>query len=213
MRHAWLALAALFAAFVWLQAASVRPASHSAPLVVLDPGHGGPDPGAIAPSGLQEARVNWGVAVAAARALARYGYRVLITRSAAAPAAPGAWSVRRDLATRAWRANRAAALVLVSIHANSEPTGRAVGPIVYWRRGSASSQRLAACLTRTLARATGVYHPPRPAGHLVLRLAYMPAVTVEVGFLSHAAESRRLADPVWQARIGRAIAAGVATCL
>jgi N-acetylmuramoyl-L-alanine amidase len=37
-------------------------------------------------------------------------------------------------------------------------------------------------------------------------------VTVEVGFLSHAAESHRLADPAWQARLGRAIAAGIATC-
>ncbi len=79
--------------------------------VVLDPGHGGSDPGAIGPSGLHEAEVNLDVARrVAARLAERYGVQVILTRD-------------RDtyvpLEDRAAHANDAGVDLFVSIHCNA----------------------------------------------------------------------------------------------
>lgn len=206
----WLAVACLAAAFSVSRAGPALPtAAMRTARVVLDPGHGGIDPGAPGPAGRPEKDVNWAVARQVADRLRAAGVPVLLTRTGdRAPTEPS-YTEAGDLRARAHLANRARAVVLVSIHANAEPTGRAQGPIVYYLAGSAAGRRLAAFLARALARATGLYARPRPARHLVLTLAMMPAVTVEVGFLTHPREGERLFQTEWQARLADGIAAGI----
>ncbi|MBX5467793.1 MAG: N-acetylmuramoyl-L-alanine amidase [Firmicutes bacterium] len=179
------------------------------PLVVLDPGHGGIDPGAVGAGGVLEKTVNWEVTVAAARVLGRRGVAVVLTRQGDTTAAPGPYLVVRDLRYRAFLARHRGATLLVSIHSNAEPSGRAVGPIVYYYAPSLASRALADALTAPLTAVTGIYHAPRPARHLVLVEAGVPAVTVELGFLTAAADRARLTSPTWQARLGAAVAQGI----
>jgi N-acetylmuramoyl-L-alanine amidase len=74
------------------------------------------------------------------------------------------------------------------------------------------SSRLAHALQAKLVAATGAENRGvKQAPFLVLAGARMPAVLVEVGFVSHEAESRRLADPEYQERIAGAIAQGIAS--
>jgi N-acetylmuramoyl-L-alanine amidase len=210
MRGAMLAWLMLAVAGAVAMGMGIKPAAvPPRPVVVLDPGHGGVDPGALGPGSLLEKQVDLAVAHQAARILAQRGIPVVLTRSGDTPVAPGPWHVESDLRARAHLANRVGAALLISIHANSEPTGTVQGPIVYWERGDAASLRLARCLETALAAVSGRYHAPRPAGHLVLLTAAMPAVTVEVGFLSHPAEAAALASAAWQATLGQAIALGV----
>src|SRR5690606_15261762 len=74
----------------------------------------------------------------------------------------------------------------------------------------ANSSQLAYLLHDALVTTTGAKdRGVRQAPFVVLEGARMPAVLLEVGYISHPAESKRLADPAEQERIARAIAAAV----
>lgn len=76
----------------------------------------------------------------------------------------------------------------------------------------AESSRLAHALNARLVAATGAENRGvKQAPFLVLAGARMPAVLVEVGFVSHEGESQRLADPAYQERVAAGIADGVAS--
>ena len=83
-------------------------------IVVLDPGHGGQDPGAVA-NGVLEKNVNLAIALKLESALKSRGVQVRLTRRT---------DVYLTLAERTEMANRLNAEVFVSIHANALPKGR-----------------------------------------------------------------------------------------
>lgn len=207
----WAALGGLALAWWYLSAhpPKATAAAPGRPLVVLDPGHGGPDPGAVGVTGLLEKEVNLEIAQSAARTLMGRGVGVAMTRTQDSAARPGPYLVVQDLRERAFLARRVGATILVSIHSNAEPTGTVAGPIVYYRADSPSSQQLAWALTGPLASTVGIYHPPRPAHHLVLMEARVPAVTVEVGFLTQRHDLARLTSSAWRQRLGTAVAQGI----
>ncbi len=210
-QHEWLsalAAALLFAAWVAVARGPTVPTVwQGSTLVVVDAGHGGVDPGALTADGREEKQINLAVAHGVAAALAARGVAVRLTRSRDAAITGGASTP--ELEARAQYANHLGATLLVSIHSNTEPTGTVVGPIVYYRAGSILAQLLANDLEAELAAATGDVHRPRPAHHLLLMKANMPAVTVELGFLSTPQDLRRLTSRAWQARLARALATGV----
>lgn len=211
MRQSGVAFA--FMALAWILVGfpvAARPSARLAVTVLIDPGHGGVDPGALAPAGLEEKFVTLRIALAAARRLSELGLGTYLTRTGDRAVAEGPWNVTTDLITRGHLARDVGARLFVSIHADSEPTGQARGPRVYYLRGSAPSLRLAQCIETALNTLTGLYQPPRDAGYLVLRTAGRPAVLIETGFLSHPLEGKALANPAWRASLGEAIALGIA---
>lgn len=118
--------AAAFAALVAQHAAprsAVRPggSSRSAPLVVIDPGHGGRDPGAVV-GGLREKDITLEVSRMLSRALVERGFRVMLTRDT---------DVFLSLAERVEVARSAGASLLLSIHADRALAGDASGASVY----------------------------------------------------------------------------------
>jgi len=90
--------------------------------VLLDPGHGGKDPGAIGPTGLREKDVNLDVARRLARLLRRRGMEVVLTRTA---------DVFVPLAERSRIANREQPDLFISIHADAAPRASAAGATSY----------------------------------------------------------------------------------
>ncbi len=198
----------LFLGWVGIAAQPSAPSAwQGATLVVVDAGHGAGDPGALTPDGRAEKRINLAVARLVAADLAACGLVVRLTRTADQSLTGGASNPELD--ARAQYANRLGATILVSVHSNTEPTGTVVGPIVYYLAGSSLGRLLAADLESALAAATGAAHPPRPAHHRLLLRAHMPAVTVELGFLSTPKDLARLATRTWQRRLAAAVAAGV----
>jgi N-acetylmuramoyl-L-alanine amidase len=105
------------------------------PVIVLDPGHGGEDPGAISKSGRFERDAALEMALTAKFLLAMNGWDVRLTRD-------GSEKVKPDLHRRVWLAEQVKAKALVSIHYNSQGTY----PCVYFAPGWASLK-----LARTLA--------------------------------------------------------------
>ncbi len=109
------------------------------PLIVLDAGHGGQDPGAIGPSGTYEKTVALDLTLKIAATLQRAGLQVKLTRRS---------DVFLPLSTRAAIAHRARAEFFVSIHADSAPNTDARGLSCYTLSETASDKLADALATR-----------------------------------------------------------------
>jgi len=170
-------------------------------VVVIDPGHGGKDPGTISVHGVQEKRINLQVATKVASILSRRGVSVTLTR-------------RDDrfieLEDRADVANRRRADLFVSLHGDSAPDRSAQGFTLYIARAaSPESYSAARAIGRAMTGAGLEDRGIRRADYRVLVHTRGPAVLVEMGYLSNAWEASRLQDNAFQNRLAAAIANGI----
>jgi N-acetylmuramoyl-L-alanine amidase len=170
-------------------------------IVMLDPGHGGADPGAVGIGGLQEKLVVINVAHYAAEVLRSQGITVQMTRQ-------GDETV--DLQPRVEIAEAAGATVFVSIHANAvnmqRPEVNGLETYYFSESGHVLAEILHRRVISTMAMNNrGV----KQARFFVLRRTSMPASLIEIGFVTGAADAPKLRDPAWQAQMGQAIAAGI----
>lgn len=169
-------------------------------IVVIDPGHGGRDPGAIGIGGLREVDVITPIALQVARQLEQQGIQVVLTRQ-------GDYFV--DLAPRVEIAKRANADVFVSIHANAinmrRPDVNGI-EVYHFGRGEDLARAIHASILQSVNIADrGV----RRARFFVLRNNPMPAVLVEVGFVTGAEDAPKLSDPSFRSQMADAIARGI----
>jgi N-acetylmuramoyl-L-alanine amidase len=198
-------------------ASMARARSYSAAgrVVVVDPGHGGRDPGASG-HGVVEADVNLAVSRRIAEDLSRMGLVVLLTRSSRQGVVDPRLHVgnrpRRELELRVGIANAVGADAYLSIHCNYwAGAGLARGAQVFVRAGaSPASRALAEAVMDNLRLGTGTRrHISERIEHYVLEHARAPAITVEMGFLSDKLDAERLADPSYQERLAGLISLGV----
>ena len=215
-------------------------------VVVLDPGHGGIDPGAER-DGHSEANLMLAFArVLKEEFLRQGGALVVLTRDE---------DVFVPLEARISIARAAGAHVLLSLHADALAEGQASGATLYTLSEEASDKataklaerhdrddllagvdlteqddlvaqvlmdmartetaprtdRLAGALEGAIKQeGLAMHRRPRQAGGFsVLKSPDIPSVLIELGFLSSSRDLRRLTDPEWQARMARAIRAGV----
>jgi len=180
----------------------------SAPLVVVDAGHGGRDIGTKSRAPYcEEKRVALSTALLAKQYLEQLGYRVLLTRSSDAFI---------PLFRRVQKANLARCAIFVSIHYNSSPNHRAHGIEIYYcdqkkqKRRATASQKLAAAILQDLIKKTGARSRGVKKGNFyVIRETKMPAILVEGGFISNPQERKQLKAKNYQEKIARAVANGV----
>lgn len=209
-------------------------------VVVLDPGHGGGDTGAIATGGRTEKDVALELAQRLAPLLEAQGLKVVLTRT-------GDSTV--SLLQRTALANFNQADLFLSIHLNASPAPGARGPEVYfmsrdatdlWASELAAKENLegeafsgsglnlvlwdmaqtaylveSAFLAETIQQNLNsimgtASRSVRQAPFAVLEGARMPAVLVEVAFLTHADDLRRVNDPSFQDQVARSLAEAVA---
>ena len=169
-------------------------------VVVIDPGHGGKDPGAIGPNGLQEKNVILPISLKIAAILEQKGIQVVMTRDS---------DYFVDLGPRPVIAERANAKVFVSIHANSMPANRTDinGLETYYYD---SGQRLARIIHNSILSSIDIRdRGVRKARFYVLRKSAMPSVLVEVGFVTGVVDAPRLGTTAYQNQMAEAIARGI----
>ncbi|MGP1383272.1 MAG: N-acetylmuramoyl-L-alanine amidase [Thainema sp.] len=169
-------------------------------VVVIDPGHGGRDPGAVGIGGLQEKDVIFPIAREVAALLEQQGVQVIMTRTD---------DREIDLEPRVQIAERANASLFVSIHANaislSRPDVNGLETYYY-----SSGQRLAQVIHNAILQNVAIQdRGVRQARFYVLRNTSMPAILIETGFVTGAEDSRRLADPTQQRVMAAAITQGI----
>lgn len=169
------------------------------PLVMIDPGHGGYDPGALGAGGGNESQVTLDVAKLVFKALADLGIQPILTRTMDA-------EVRLpDRVALMERYNPAA---FVSLHCNSSEAPEATGVETYYRHDSGS--KLSRMIHEKVVAATGRQDRGVRSGRLyVLRGEQTPSTLVEMGFISSREEETRLKDPAFQKAVARAVAEGV----
>ncbi len=212
-------------------------------VVVLDPGHGGRDPGAVA-NGYREKDITLSVARKVRRILEKeYGLRVVMTRQ-------GDRFI--SLAGRSEIARKNRTLIFVSIHCNYSRNRRARGPETYFLSTARTSHERAvellensvikyemegsrddieyivsdmlqnAFMKESQKLALSVHRHlakgrsdrgVRQAGFYVLRKIYAPSILVELGYLSNKEEARLLADETYQWELARRIARGISEYL
>lgn len=169
-------------------------------VVVIDPGHGGRDPGAVGIGGIQEKVINTTISNRVRQRLQEAGLTVLMTREG------DQWV---DLDARAQFANRARADIFVSIHANAISMSRPEvnGLETYYL---ASGERLARSIHSSVLRNTDMRdRGVRQARFYVLRHTTMPAVLVETGFVTGAEDAARFRNPAAVNQIADGIARGI----
>ncbi|SDQ23348.1 N-acetylmuramoyl-L-alanine amidase [Quadrisphaera sp. DSM 44207] len=172
-------------------------------VVVVDPGHGGPDPGAVA-GGLVEADVVLDLAQRLEGRLAASGVTAVLTRGA---------EQGPDALARVRLAEEVGAELFLSLHCDTAaPLADAASPgggghgvaTSYWGQEgtgvrSPVGARLADLLQRELVARTGMTDlRTHPRGFDVLRLTRVPAVRVDIGYLSDPLDAARLADPAFR---------------
>ncbi|NLG84988.1 MAG: AMIN domain-containing protein [Firmicutes bacterium] len=167
--------------------------------IVLDPGHGGIETGAIGRVlGLREKEVNLDIAFRLKALLEEAGAVVQLTRVD---------DTYVPLLARAFFANRLPADIFLSIHANAHNDPNINGVEVYYYPGREEAGRLAGLILEEMAGTLGLF--PRGAktsDFAVLRDSQLVAVLVEVAFLSHPKEEEALATEDFRARAASAIA-------
>ncbi|MCF7907530.1 MAG: N-acetylmuramoyl-L-alanine amidase [Candidatus Omnitrophica bacterium] len=207
--------------------------------IVIDPGHGGKDPGAISRSGMQEKKINLIVADYLKQELERQGFKVVMSRSR---------DTYLTLAERTGVAKSHNADLFVSIHANSNRSSSVNGTEIYYLSPSRLNSRERALRlaksenfygkslspdTKTIlwdlliaknyalsVEFSNILHftfknlgfkvaSPKQASFYVLRFAYVPSVLVEIGYLSNSYEEKALRKKHYQKQLAQAIALGI----
>ncbi|MFM1798719.1 MAG: hypothetical protein RLZZ117_997 [Cyanobacteriota bacterium] len=171
--------------------------------VVLDPGHGGPDPGAVGIGGLRETDVVLDVALQVAQLLQSRGVQVLLTRTS---------EVDVDLPPRVALANRSGADLFVSLHANALSMDRpdVNGVETFYFQGGRAYELALSIQRQLMAVSPGSPdRGARPGRFFVIRRTVMPSVLVEMGFVTGEIDAPRLADPRFRQNLAVAITKGI----
>ena len=171
--------------------------------VVIDPGHGGPDPGAIGIGGLRETDVVLDVSKIVRRLLIEKGVKVRLTREN---------EVNLDLPPRVLIANRTDADIFVSIHANaSRGKRRDINGLETFYYYGWKGKLLAKNIQKQILKVSpgspdrGV----RQGRFFVIKNTKMPAALVEIGFLTGRLDARRLKKSIHRKRLAYAISKGI----
>lgn len=176
-------------------------------LIVIDPGHGGSDPGSVH-GGLREPDVALDMAKRLRDLLVSQGWQVRLTRDTDVDVYGPDASARDELQARVNVANNAGARMFVSIHCNAFINSGPYGTTTY-----ISKQRdwpLARDISRHLA-SDGTKDDGIIKSHLYVTLhSRMPAVLVETAFLTNPHDYDLLASPAWHQKVAQEIADGIA---
>ncbi|YAF98561.1 MAG: N-acetylmuramoyl-L-alanine amidase [Nodularia sp. CChRGM 3473] len=177
-----------------------RPAPRGRVVVMIDPGHGGKDPGAVGIGGLREKDVILPISKRVAEILQKNGVQAVLTRDS---------DYFVSLQGRVNLAERANADLFVSIHANAISLSRpdVNGLETYYYD---SGQSLAQSIHRSILQGANVRdRGVRRARFYVLRRSSMPSVLVEVGFVTGREDAARLRTTAHQNQMADAIARGI----
>ncbi len=174
--------------------------------VVIDPGHGGSDSGAIGSTGVMEKEVTLSVSKKIRELLERSGARVRMTRLTDVDVYAPNDTAKEELQARCDVVNQLpGAEAFVSVHCNSFSNPAAHGMETYYYAPSAGGRRLAARLNEELARAGGLYNRGvKQAEFYVLKHNRVPASLIEIGFISNEREEAMLRDESYQWKIAGA---------
>ena len=185
--------------------------------IVIDPGHGGEDSGAVA-NGLLEKDINLSISLKLRDMLTADGYKVIMTRDTDrsiydSSAGTTREKKRSDLNQRVEIINSDHDNILLSIHQNKFEQSRYSGTQIFYSGNDSSSIKLAEELRKSVV---SLIQPDNKReikkaedSIFILKKAEVPAVIVECGFLSNKEEAGKLSDEKYQQQMAFSIYCGL----
>ena len=179
--------------------------------VVIDAGHGGIDGGVVSVDGVKESTLNLAYARELGKTFEQRGFNVVQTRRTedGLYGLPTKGFKSRDMKARKEIIDNARPNLVISVHMNKFSQSSRVGPQVFYQQGKTDGQQLAASLQKVFNDYTGNSHQAIGGDYYVCREVDCPAVIVECGFLSNAAESEWLQTDAYREQICEYIFRGV----
>lgn len=187
--------------------------------VILDPGHGGEDPGAVSDfSGAREKEINLIIAGLVRQLLEADDYYVIMTRTEdVLEYTPGITNIlmkrKEDLLRRKKIMDEAGADIVVSIHLNKFPQEQYYGAQTFFPGEDPKSSKLAAEIQKAVrekidpANKREALLKKEPI--IILKNHKTTTAIIECGFLSNPEEEKKLISPEYQARLAEAIKTGI----
>lgn len=178
-------------------------------VLILDPGHGGADGGAVSEEGLCESGINLDIALRLRELCRLFGIRTLMTREREEldypPEADTIAKMKRwDTRERVRMINTCSHAILLSIHQNFYPSPQPRGPQLFYSdslKAKTIAESMQNYMTENLCPGNRRLAVTIPSGVYVLEHAECPAILCECGFLSNREEAAALADESYRKKI------------
>ena len=188
------------------------------PLILVDAGHGGTDPGMIGVGGLEEKGINLSVSLLLRDTLEKSGSSVIMTREEDKGLydSSAANKKAQDMQRRIAMIREHAPVLSVSIHQNSYQDSGVHGPQVFYYEGSVEGKKLAEAVQSSLNHQLEVDRPRDVKGnasYYLLKRSSGTLVIVECGFLTNPEEAQKLQKKEYQQKVAAAVSEGIRTYL
>ena len=178
--------------------------------IALDPGHGGEDTGAIGPGGLEEKNVTLDIGLRLRDLLQQDGFHVVMTRTTDTECLGYQGTAVAELQCRANVANYDHAALFMAIHINASYYPWVHGVSSWWYKPM--DKPLAQAVQNALAQQSGFLNLGiRNAPFYVLRHTFMPAVLVELGFITNLKDEHKLENPDFREKLAEILNHGIET--
>lgn len=182
--------------------------------IVIDPGHGGADPGKVGTQGVKEKDINLEIGKRLKDVLEAEGIEVVMTRVTDEDLAPeGAENPKvADLRRRCEIIDETKPVMVISIHQNSYSDSAVRGAQVFYYYQSESGKAIAEVLQETLIEKLdpeNAREAKANESYYMLKKTSAPTVIVECGFLSNPEEEEKLQQEQYQDSVALAICAGI----
>lgn len=184
------------------------------PCVVIDPGHGGDDPGKVGINGALEKDLNLEIARLVKQYLEANDIEVVMTRETGDGLYDADASNKKvqDMKRRIAIIDEAAPVVTVSIHQNSYPEEYVHGAQVFFYTGSKEGQELAESIQKRIVAKVDPENKRQVKAndsYYLLKKTGTPIVIVECGFLSNQEEADKLSTRAYQEKLAWSIYMGI----
>lgn len=189
------------------------PNSFSSPTIIIDPGHGGKDPGKVGSSGTLEKDINLQIALYLKEILEAQDINVIMTRKEDKELTTNENNRKMaDMKERIKLIEESNADLVISIHQNSYTTPEVYGAQCFYRTNSAEGEQLATIIQNQIITSTN-QTKIRPIkennDYYLLKHSPVPTVIVECGFLSNPEEEKLLLTEDYQRKMAWSIHFGI----
>lgn len=190
----------------------------ASPLILVDAGHGGSDPGMIGVGGLEEKGINLSISLLLRDTLEKSGYSVIMTREEDEGLydSSAANKKAQDMQRRIAMIREHMPVLSVSIHQNSYHDAGVHGPQVFYYESSVEGKKLAEAVQSSLNDLLEVDRPRKVKGntsYYLLKRSSGTLVIVECGFLTNPEEAQKLQTKEYQEKVAAAVSEGIRTYL
>ncbi|MDD2482042.1 MAG: N-acetylmuramoyl-L-alanine amidase CwlD, partial [Lutispora sp.] len=178
-------------------------------IIIIDPGHGGIDPGAVSRTGVTEDDINLQIALKLRRLIEQSGgVALMIREDDSGLYSDGRTRIRdkknEDLRTRHELINSSGADIFISVHLNSFPQSQYYGAQSFYQKGDEEGKKIAELIQNELIEVIkneNIRKAKSIDTVYILKNKKMPGALVECGFLSNSREEKLLQEDKYQDKI------------